>query len=116
MLIERLRARRGEIAAAVAGNALSIEIRIEPAVAEPYRIGFAGEGFVTTLSASNPLTLGYSPDVVIRGSVAFVKEVLTTAQPTAETVHLAEPGAWSRYARVQRIVASELRAIFGRTA
>lgn len=110
-LVERLRTRRNELAAAVGGKALSVEVVITPAVDEPYRLGFAGEGYVTTLSRSNPLTLGFSPDVVIRGSVSAVVDVLTANEPTPEGVHLADPEVWPRYARVHRVVASELRTM-----
>lgn len=109
-LIERLRARRDELAAAVAGRALSIEVVLGSSVGT-YRVGVAGEGYVTTLSDSNPLTLGFSPDVVVQGSANEVVEVLTAEEPMAEAVHLVDPNSWPRYARVHRIVALELRGM-----
>jgi len=108
-LVERLRTRRGDLAAAVGGQALSVEVSVTPSFGEPYRLGIAGEGYVTTLSPSNPLTLGFSPDVTIRGTARDVLDVLIARDPTQDGIRLSEASVWPRYARVHRIVASELR-------
>jgi len=109
-LMERLRVRRGDLAVALAGRALSVQIEIDAVVGGPYRMGFGAEGYVTSLSPSNPLTLGFSPDAVISGTAHEILVALAAREPAPDSVRLLDLEAWPRYARVHRIVGTELRA------
>jgi hypothetical protein len=110
-VVDRLAQRRSDLAAALNGRSLSVEVLVTPTLREPLRIGFGEGGLPTILSPSNPLTPAFTPDVVVRGPADQVLAVFTAPEPTPGSVRLRDPDVWPRYARVHRIIASELSGL-----